>query len=408
VSAHRSVVEAGPGTIRRLCCSTPTAADAETVAAALEYIDEPVALVGARPVAVESLWHEVLEAVNCRGSDRMVVVHPSWWSPSRVQIVEAAARTLADDGVTRPRSWLLSRASPLGSAEVTLFVEIALHFVVVSGASVVAQRRCGTPEDVADAVVRAICEMTSGENIAVVVDAPGGVGGADVLATMIAARLRAIGGVTAVEVGDTRLPRLAAAAVSGEASRFAGRPAGVAEGGRRRRRLTLVVLLTMAVLGIGVCALGRHPEPATEPLPTTFLVEGRVRMEVPARWPAQRITEGPGSARVQITSPSDPQVALHVTQSPSGGPSLAEAAESLKHAIDAEPAGVFVDFNPSGKSAGRSAVTYREVRLGHDIRWAVLVDGAVRISIGCQSRTDDDDPVREACELAVRSARAIG
>jgi type VII secretion-associated protein (TIGR03931 family) len=378
------------------------------VAAALEYIDDPVAVVGSRPVAVESLWHAVLESVNCRGPDRMVVIHPSWWSRPRVEIVEAAAHTLADDVVTRPRSWLLARASPVESAELTLIVEIAAHFVVVSGASVVAERRCGKPRDVSEAVVRAIREMTSGASIAVVVDAPGVVGGAGVLATMIATRLRALGGVTAVEVDDTRLRRLAAAAVSGEASRFATRPAGVADGGQRRRRLALMVLLTTAGLGFGVCALGRHPAPATERMPTTFLVEGRVRMEVPALWPAQRITEGPGSARVQITSPSDPQVALHVTQSPSGGPTLAKAAESLKYAIDAEPAGVFVDFNPSGTSAGRPAVTYREVRSGHDIRWTVLVDGAVRISIGCQSRGGDDDPVREACELAVRSARAIG
>jgi type VII secretion-associated protein (TIGR03931 family) len=48
------------------------------------------------------------------------------------------------------------------------------------------------------------------------------------------------------------------------------------------------------------------------------------------------------------------------------------------------------------------------VRAGHDIRWAVIVDKAVRIAIGCQSRTGADDAVHDACELAVRSAHAIG
>ena len=52
-------------------------------------------------------------------------------------------------------------------------------------------------------------------------------------------------------------------------------------------------------------------------------------------------------------------------------------------------------------------MTYREVRSGHDIRWTVLVDKAVRISIGCQSRHGQDDAMRQVCELAVRSARAL-
>jgi len=86
---------------------------------------------------------------------------------------------------------------------------------------------------------------------------------------------------------------------------------------------------------------------------------------------------------------------------------LSATAEFLKQAIDAEPNGVFVDFNPAGNSAGRPAVTYREVRSGHDIRWTVLVDKAVRISIGCQSRHGFEGAMRQVCELAVRSARAL-
>ena len=87
---------------------------------------------------------------------------------------------------------------------------------------------------------------------------------------------------------------------------------------------------------------------------------------------------------------------------------LAGAADRLRHAIDTEPSGVFVDFNPAGVSAGRPAVTYREIRATHDVRWTVLLDGAVRISVGCQSRPNAQDAVREACEQAVRSAHAIG
>jgi type VII secretion-associated protein (TIGR03931 family) len=100
-------------------------------------------------------------------------------------------------------------------------------------------------------------------------------------------------------------------------------------------------------------------------------------------------------------------VALHVTQTPIPGETLSRTAERLKRAIDAEPAGVFIDFNPSGTTAGRPAVTYREMRAGHQVRWTVLLDGVVRISVGCQSRPGAEDAVREACEQAVRSAHAI-
>jgi len=145
---------------------------------------------------------------------------------------------------------------------------------------------------------------------------------------------------------------------------------------------------------------------------TTFLVEGRVALTVPANWPTARIVAGPGSARVQATSPADPEVALHITQSLVPGETLSGTAERLKRAIDAEPGGVFVDFNPSGISAGRPAVTYREVRASHQVRWTILLDGAVRISVGCQSPPGDDpagyEAIRDVCEQAVRSAHAIG
>jgi type VII secretion-associated protein (TIGR03931 family) len=135
-------------------------------------------------------------------------------------------------------------------------------------------------------------------------------------------------------------------------------------------------------------------------------VEGHVVLEIPAQWPARRIVAGPGSARVQITSPTDPEVALHLTQSRVALPGLDATAEFLKTAIDAAPVGVFVDFNPRGRSAGRPVVTYREIRVGHDIRWTVWVDRLIRISIGCQNPPGREDAVSQECEVAIRSARA--
>jgi type VII secretion-associated protein (TIGR03931 family) len=68
---------------------------------------------------------------------------------------------------------------------------------------------------------------------------------------------------------------------------------------------------------------------------------------------------------------------------------------------------VFVDFNAADRKAGRPAVTYREVRSGHDIRWTVVVTGRVRIGVGCQSATGRSDHVEGACAQAISSAREI-
>ena len=408
MSTH--IIEVGPKVIRQLCCGGNTlAAHDEMVRVAFDSIDDPVTLVDLRPVTVDSLWQMVLGSVDCGSPERAIVVHPSWWAATRIDVLGAAAQVLADEVVMRPRSWLLTQASPRKFMHATVVVEIADHFVVITGAEVVAETRCGEPQLVVEAVVRSILEMTSKTTVAVVVDAPSTVGGAGALAAMIAERLRATDGITAVQVGDAQLGELAGAIISGEDNTCESDRINATERGYRRHwTLALLALLIIGVLGVlGVLASARRDAPADSGVPTTFLVEGRVAVQVPAQWQTQRVVSGPGSARVQATSPSDPEMVLHMTQSRVAIEALSATAEALKQAIDAEPTGVFVDFNPAGNSAGRPAVTYREVRSGHDIRWTVLVDKAVRISIGCQSRHGQEDAIRHVCDRAVRSARAL-
>ncbi len=405
MSSH--VIEVGPQVVRQLCCGRKTVADGELVSVAFDSIDDPVALVDLRPVTVDSVWRMVLGSVDCGSPERVNVVHPSWWAPTRIDVISAAAQGVAGEVVMRPRSWLLAQALPGESQHTMVVVEIADSFVAITGAAVAAETRRGEPKCVAAAVVRSIGVMTSDASAAVVIDAPNTVGGAGALAAMIAEALPAGGMTGAVAVvDDARLKTWAAQIIRGEDSTGESHHAEAV--GRDHRRYwapALVVLFIAAVLG-GLASAHRDA-PADGGVPTTFLVEGRVALEVPAQWPTQRVVAGPGSARVQVTSPSDPEMALHVTQSRVALAALSATADALKQAIDAEPTGVFVDFNPAGNSAGRPAVTYREVRSGHDIRWTVLVDKAVRISIGCQSRHGHEDAMRQVCELAVRSARAL-
>jgi type VII secretion-associated protein (TIGR03931 family) len=410
VSADRAIIEVGPGTIRRLCCGT-SMADAEICMTALDAIDDRVALVDGCPVAVDSLWRTLLRSLDCGSRGGLIVVHPSWWPASRIDVVTAAAEAAVDgpiEVVARPRSWLLTRASPDAGPEVPVVVEIAERLVAVAGAEVVAVPRRAEPRLVVEEVASVIAGMTPA---VVLIDASSTVAGAAALATLIADTVRVGGGQNVVEIDDARLLQLARSARKARSAHEQPRSSGSAGGARSRaRRLgglaAAGVVLVAAVSA--VATMGRHGVPVADKTPTTFLVEGRVALTVPGNWPTQRVVAGPGSARVQVTSPSDPEVALHVTQSPVAGETLSGTAERLKRAMDAEPAGVFVDFNPYGISAGRPAVTYREVRAGHHVRWTVLLDGVVRISVGCQSRPGGEDAVRDVCEQAVRSAHAVG
>ncbi|ORV80741.1 type VII secretion-associated protein [Mycobacterium gastri] len=405
MSTHPVVIEAGPGAIRRLCCDAGVVADTEVRAAALDAIDDPVALVDERPVAVAALWSATLRRLARDHGDGMVVVHPSWWPVARVGVVTRAARAVGGGAlVVRPRSWLLTRAAADASAEASaenIVVEIADRLVAVVDSEVMtAVPRLATAQVVAEEVVGVVAGMIRGAGAAVVIDVPGTVAGAAALATAIVGALR--GRQVVAEVDDARLSQLAKDAPEEptgspgvERGARAGRFAGLAAAG---------VVLSVLV----VAATARHGATAVPVAPTTFLVEGRVALTVPAGWPTQRVIGGPGSARVQLTSPTEPEVALHITQSQVPGETLTQTVERLRRAVDAEPAGVFVDFNPSAVSAGRPAVTYRELRARHDVWWTVLLDGGVRISVGCQSRPGAQDAVRDVCERAVRSAHALG
>lgn len=386
MTAHRAVVVAGPVRISRLCCATAET-DARFVAA-LEAVDDPVALVDERPIAVETLWRDVLRSLTA-GHLGVLVMCPSWWSTARVDVVTAAAGAEAT---------VCTRSSILAQQNSAMVVEIAERLVAVSGDGVVAVPRRTGEQGVVEEVARVIATMPPGS---VVIDAPTAVPGARRLARAITDAIVTGYLVTTVEdIGATNPARAAAS--------IPDREPVVTFGGRTRARLA-VAGVTVTAAGLVLPAVtAEDPPPVARAEPTTVLVEGDVALTIPAGWLTQRVTSGPGSARVQITSPSDPEAALHVTQASTSGETLAGAADRLRRAIDAEPAGVFVDFDPAGVSAGRPAVTYREVRAAHDVRWTVLLDGSLRISIGCQSRPADRDSVRSACEQAVRTAHAVG
>lgn len=399
------LIEVGPHAVRRLCCGGATVADPEAERAAFASIDDPVTLVDLRPVTIETLWQQVLASVDCGSAEGVTVVYPSWWSPHRLEVIGSAAQVLVGAIEMRARSWLLTKAYPSGSTPTTLVVEITDDFVVATGEGVAVEARNRDIEVVAGAVADSVLTMAPGVAETVVIDAPATVRGARTLAAAIAATLPRTGGMTVMVVDDIRLRRIVGELKPND-EKFAECDRRRTAQRRARQALTLAVIVAGAMIGVGT--VHRHTATHVDDLlPTTHFVEGHVVLEVPATWPTRRIVGGPGSARVEITSPSDPDVALLVTQSRVALPGLDATAEFLRSAIDAAPVGVFVDFNPAARSAGHAVVTYREVRGGHDIRWTVWVDKLVRISIGCQNPRGRDAAVSRECDTAIRTARAL-
>jgi type VII secretion-associated protein (TIGR03931 family) len=374
-----TVVEVGPQTLRG-----PGVAPRLWVSTAFEFIDDPMALLDEQPVEMSMLWRDVLAAVAGAHADPLVLVVPSWWSSRRIAVVGAAAALISSDVVVVHRCTLLA-----DGADATV-VELSADYAVVS---------TDAPEPLifsrGDAAFTAHLETVN----AVLLDVPVGV---PPLAAATSATLRRLG-IPILRSTDDRLRRAAAAAAR-----------STARNRRRARRIrpgrgTTAVLagtaLTVAAAGAGWAAQAHRAQPTDAA--TRLLVDGGIAVRVPAPWAVEHITSGSGSARVRVAAPGGTP-ALHITQStyPTAG-GIAAVAETLRRAIEAETDGVFVEFDPAAHRGGRPAVTYTERRAAGDTRWAVVVDGATRIAIGCQGAPGDQHTIESVCLEAVRSAHVV-
>jgi type VII secretion-associated protein (TIGR03931 family) len=279
------------------------------------------------------------------------------------------------------------------------FIEIAEEFVAVAGPGLRVFGR-GNIESVAAVAAE------SGQSGDILLDAPAGIAGsaqtADGLRVALAARGRSVRDVDVAAIAGAvparrRARGLVAAflAASGMLAALGlpdGRELGLPDG----RDL------------VGAAAATLRPDGGAPAPAAVNLVEGRIVVEVPPHWKVERVRSGSGSRRVQVDSPTDADIALHITVAYAPGSTLAQAAEVLGDAVAAATPGVFVGFRPVGEVAGRPAVTYREVRAGRVVDWSVVLSGSTRIGIGCQSAPDRTEVVRSACEQAIRTARELG
>ena len=368
----RAVCEVGPGVLRVVAAADSSEmVDIPTDVGdvVLESGDEPLALIDDGAVPVPEIWRWVFRSLlGGAQCPEALLVHPSSWPPGRAESVVEAARSIVDVVTAQPRAAL----RPPGS----VWVEIApRHVAVIAAADAPLSMvgRCTGVDSVLDHVIEALPTAAT----PVIIDTPAGVAGAGDLGALLAQRLRPERTVKIIDDIGALLPAQRDDPV------LSDRPPPDPRPRIRLRR----VLFAMGVAALAVIAMGlggadlRTPARTEKPFAATELVEGRIAVRIPADWPVTRVTDGPGSARVQVRSPTDPVVALHITWSRGTEGGLAGTASTLADAMRSEPSGVFVEFNDDDRRSDRPAVTYREIRVGHDIRWpssstAVSVSGS--------------------------------
>lgn len=373
-----AVIEVGPQTVRG-----PDPGPREWISVAIECVDDEVALLDAGLVEVRRLWRDLLELVAGKHPGTLVLVIPTWWSSARVGVLTEAARGLGDDVV------VMRRASVLVAEGATPVVELAEEFAVIAAPAGGFEVLSRAERDIAG-------YLSVGREV--LIDVPGEVAP---FGPAFAARLRA-DGILVVYSDRQRMMR----SVGAELVRRAAPEPTL---GRRRRTVAVLLgaLATLAAAAGGWLAQTPSVQPPAD-TSTVMLVEGRVAVRVPAQWAVEKITSGPGSARVRVSAPASESTALHVTQSAGTASStIVEVAETLRRALESERPGVFRDLDPAGSVGGRPAVTYREIRADSETSWAVLIAGVIRVAIGCQSPPGRPEAIQDACVRAVRSTHVV-
>ncbi|WP_059016023.1 type VII secretion-associated protein [Mycobacterium sp. M26] len=379
-----TVLEVGPAAVRRLPHGDDLA-EPPLVCAALAGIDDTTVLLDECPVSVEHLWRHILSASSDMPCEAITLVHPSWWPARRVTRLAEWASGAAATVATQPRS------TPARLGTTAVLIELGTDVVAICRGFATPDVLAG-PADPASIVARI---MATSSPSRVLIDAPHGVPGAGDLAQILRTMLSDNGIPTELHRIEDSVPAaLPPDTRSAAPRRHPQRPAAIA---------AFAVAVTILLAVVFVTA-----RPDEAPIGRTVnLVEGRIVVQIPADWRLRRVTAGPGSHRVELTSVTDPSDALHITQSYAPGQTHDTVAHVLDEAIRHEAPGVFTDFDPDGRRAGRQVLTYQETRSGREIRWFVLLDGPTRISIGCQRGHGSPEAIGPVCDRAIASARQI-
>ncbi|NLU81763.1 type VII secretion-associated protein [Rhodococcus sp. HNM0569] len=127
-------------------------------------------------------------------------------------------------------------------------------------------------------------------------------------------------------------------------------------------------------------------ESTAQPAPVA-VTGGPVVLTIPHDWAemSSRRTESDGAGRLELVPSDSSDRRVVVTWNSLAADTTPEAVASALETEMAGSAGEFSDFDADATFAGRDALTYTEhAGDGSQVKWIVLLDGPVQVSVGCQ------------------------
>ncbi|MFI6997744.1 type VII secretion-associated protein [Nocardia sp. NPDC050175] len=136
---------------------------------------------------------------------------------------------------------------------------------------------------------------------------------------------------------------------------------------------------------------------------------GRIRFQVPDGWHIASAPDATGKSRVDLSPDNGARLRVTVTQTPvAPGASYEQVAAKLETQMSQRPAGVMSDLKRDVVYGGRSTLAYNErPGDGSTVRWHVLLEYGIQVSIGCQYADNDWQSLSTACENFGSSVRVI-
>ncbi|MEV5649061.1 type VII secretion-associated protein [Nocardia sp. NPDC052254] len=374
--------------------------------------------------------------------DRMTVVSPSEWGARRRRALEAGARRLVGDVTVEPLALRVVRlsastsqlqrvavveSSPL-STTVTLagrsgtetWIEACEHEPTLGSADLAEGRGI-------DAVAEVIDRLLGGHKpsyLAVL-----GISDPAVLGELredltrrygFGVDLRAMSGLDLIRGGPagpaaphiarTEPPAPWTGSLHDHAATIQSPP-------RRRNPIVLVAAAVIAVIAVGVAVgvmLTRSgedsPHTASETATRTRATAtssletfGRVRAQVPTGWHIANRSD----TRIDLSPDSGVRQRISMVQKalPSGS-GIDEVAAALDTQIAGRPAGTVSPLRRDVVFGGRPGLSYEEHPAdGTTVRWQVMADSGVQISVGCQYPAGSWQPLAAVCEQFVGDLR---
>ncbi len=136
---------------------------------------------------------------------------------------------------------------------------------------------------------------------------------------------------------------------------------------------------------------------------------GRIRFQVPDGWHMASAPDAGGRSRVELSPDDGARLRVTVTQTPvAPGSSYEQVAARLETQMKQRPAGVMSELKRDVVYGGRSTLAYTErPGDGSTVRWHVLLEYGIQVSIGCQYADNNWQALSTTCENFGSSVRVI-